>query len=81
MGLFFLLQLLLGSVERAGGSDSVYPSDRTWIFRRRSAAIQIFMDSNFMTMLTVVSTFAMAVFSVPAYCAGLGQEKDSAGQS
>ncbi len=61
MGLFFLLQLLLGSVERAGGSDSVYPSRQTWIFGRRSAAIQIFMDSNFMTMLTVVSTFAMAV--------------------
>ena len=67
MGLFFLLQLLLGSVSVLAAVTACILQTDMDIQEAQRAAIQIFMDSNFMTMLTVVSTFAMAVFSVPAY--------------
>ena len=61
MGLFFLLQLLLGSVSVLAAVTACILQTDMDIQEAQRAAIQIFMDSNFMTMLTVVSTFAMAV--------------------
>lgn len=67
MGLFFLLQLLIAFVGvMAAVMASILETGMDAQDAQR-AALQIMTDGNYMTMLTVVSTFAMAVFSVPAY--------------
>ncbi|MDE6362898.1 MAG: CPBP family intramembrane metalloprotease [Lachnospiraceae bacterium] len=67
MGLFFLLQLLIGFVGVMAAVAACILQTGMDAQDAQRAAMRILMNGNFMTMLTVVSTFAMAVFSVPAY--------------
>ena len=75
MGLFFLLQLLIALVGVMAAVTAGMLETGMDAQDAQRAAMQIVMDGNYMTLLTVVSTFAMAVFSVPAYWLVWGRHK------
>lgn len=67
MGLFFLLQLLVAFVGVMAAVTACILQTGMDVQDVQRAAMELLMNGNFMTMLTVVSTLAMAVFSAPAY--------------
>lgn len=67
MGLFMLLQLLVSVVGVMAAVVACIILGEEDITQAQYAAMDIVMDGNFMTMLTVVATFVSLIFSVSAY--------------
>lgn len=67
MALFLLLQFLVSVVGVMAATTACIILDGGDIMQAQYAAMKIVMDSNFMTMLTVVATFISLIFSVSAY--------------
>lgn len=67
MGLFMLLQLLISVVGVMAAVVACIILGEDDITQAQYAAMDIVMDGNFMTMLTVVATFVSLIFSVSAY--------------
>lgn len=67
VGLFMLLQLLVGVVSVMAAVVACIILGEEDIMQAQYAAMDIVMDSSFMTTLTVVATFISLIFSVSAY--------------
>lgn len=67
MGLFMLLQLLISFVGVMAATVAGIILSEGDMVQTQHIVMDIVMDSNFMTMLTVVATFVSLIFSLSAY--------------
>lgn len=75
MGLFMLLQLLVSVVGVMAAVVASIILGEEDIMQAQYAAMDIVMDSSFMTTLTVVATFISLIFSVSAYWIVWGRKR------
>lgn len=75
MGLFMLLQLLVSVVGAMAAVVASIILGEEDIMQAQYAAMDIVMDSSFMTTLTVVATFISLIFSVSAYWIVWGRKR------
>lgn len=75
VGLFMLLQLLVSVVGAMAAVVACIILGEEDIMQAQYAAMDIVMDSSFMTTLTVVATFISLIFSVSAYWIVWGRKR------
>jgi len=75
MGLFMLLQLLVSVVGAMAAVVASIILGEEDMMQAQYAAMDIVMDSSFMTTLTVVATFISLIFSVSAYWIVWGRKR------
>lgn len=75
MGLFMLLQILVGVAGASGIMMAYMLQTGEDIAHAQYALLDITTDSSYLTTLTVIATLSSAVFSVPAYWIVWGRKK------
>ena len=75
MGLFLLLQIMVSFVGASAVMAAYMLQTGADVESAQYAALNVMMDSRYMTTLTVVATMVSAVVSVPAYWLIWGRKK------